>query len=488
MQIINAINDALWGYFLIAALLICAVWFTIRTKGVQFSMLREMVRVLGESPTQKGDVMETQEMQLAKGKKKRHISSFQAFAISLASRVGTGNLAGVACAIGVGGPGAVFWMWVTSLFGAATSFVECTLAQLFKIRGKDSFLGGPAYYMERGLKCHWMGMLFAILMVASFGLANNSLQCNAICGAMEGAFGWEPWMVGVVLVIITLIIIFGGVRRIANFSSIVVPVMAIGYILLAIVVVFMNIRALPGSIALIVKSAFGFRQAAGGFIGVAVMQGIKRGLFSNEAGEGSSPNAAATAAISHPVKQGLMQALGVFVDTLVICSCTAFIILCSGVPYNGEMEGIQLTQTALSSQIGPVGKYFIAVAILFFAYSSVIGNYYYGEANIRFLFMNRKKSARSSQVENMAIFLFRIFTLVMVMLGALMTLDSVWAMVDLGMALVTTCNLVAIVLLGRYAFRLLEDYRAQKRRGIKEPVFRKEELFPEISEVLEGWD
>lgn len=478
-EIINTINNAFWGYFLIGALLLCALWFTVKTRGVQFTMLKEMVRLLGESPTKKAG--------------KKQVSPFQAFAVSLASRVGTGNLAGVASAIIVGGPGAVFWMWVTALFGASISFVECTLAQLFKIRGKDSFIGGPAYYMQRGLHCRPLGVLFALLMVFSFGVANNSLQTNTICGAMEEAFGWNPIVVGIVLVVVTLAIIFGGIHRIAGFSSIVVPLMAVGYVLVAMVVIGMNIRAVPDVLALIFRSAFGFRQAAGGLVGAALMQGIKRGLFSNEAGEGSSPNAAATADTSHPVKQGLMQALGVFVDTLVICSCTAFIILCSGVEIDGADEGIRLTQAALSSQIGPAGTWFVAVAILFFAYSSVIGNYYYGEANIRFLFHSKSVStpsacARLQRCEGIVILIFRLLTGVMIMMGAIWSLTTVWVLVDLAMALVTTCNLVAVVLLGRYAFRLLADYRSQKRNGIKDPIFCKQDVFPEIANDLEGWE
>lgn len=479
IELIHTVNDAFWGYFLIAALLLCALWFTLRTRGVQFTMLREMVRLLGEAPRQKAGT--------------KQVSPFQAFAVSLASRVGTGNLAGVASAIVLGGPGAVFWMWITALFGASVSFVECTLAQLFKIRGRDSFIGGPAYYMQRGLHSRVLGVVFAFLMVFSFGLANNSLQTNTICGAMSEAFGWNPVVVGVVLLVVTLVIIFGGIHRIASFSSVVVPLMALGYVAVALVVIAMNLKAVPDVIVLIFRSAFGPQQAAGGVLGAAVMQGIKRGLFSNEAGEGSSPNAAATADTSHPVKQGLMQALGVFVDTLLICTCTAFIILCSGVPVDGTADGIRLTQLALSSQIGPAGRYFVAIAILFFAYSSVIGNYYYGEANIRFLYRSKPATTdaaadRLRKREGRAILIFRLFTGLMIIMGAIWSLTTVWALVDLAMALVTTCNLIAVVLLGRYVFRLLADYRAQKRSGVKDPVFHKQDLFPEIADDLEGWE
>ena len=323
---IGGVNDVLWTYVLVAALLGCAVWFTLRTRGVQFRLLGEMMRVLGESA---GSGPEGE----------RHVSSFQAFAVSLASRVGTGNLAGVATAIVVGGPGAVFWMWVIALVGAASAFVESTLAQLYKRRGRDSFIGGPAYYMERGLGRRWMGVLFAVLISVTFGFAFNSVQSNTICAAWEGAFGADRVWVGVVLTALTLLIIFGGIRRIARVSGVIVPIMALGYIVLE----------------LIVADAFGWEQTLGGAVGAALMQGIKRGLFSNEAGMGSAPNVAATAHVSHPVKQGLIQTLGVFTDTLVICTCTAFIILFGGVP-DASLNGIQLTQAALESEIGPAAK------------------------------------------------------------------------------------------------------------------------------------
>lgn len=463
LDLLNTINDALWGYVIIAALIGCGLWFTWRSRFVQFRMVGEMLRLLADPSTQS-----------AEGEK--HISSFQAFTVSLASRVGTGNLAGVATAIAVGGPGAVFWMWVMALFGASTAFVESTLGQLFKRHHRESFIGGPAYYIERGLHSRWMAVLFAVLITLSFGLANNSVQSNTICGAMEGAFGWSPAVVGVVLVVLTLVIVFGGIQRIAHVSSVLVPLMAVGYFLLAVVVIAMNLSAVPRVLRLILDSAFGLHQAVGGAVGAAIMNGVKRGLFSNEAGEGSAPNAAATAAVSHPVKQGLIQSLGVFTDTLVVCSCTAFIILISGVYDNPELNGIVLTQVALESEVGSWGRTFVAVAIFFFAYSSIIGNYYYGEANVRFM-------TGSSR----ALTLYRLLSGgVMVMFGALVSLDTVWSIIDLCMALLTSCNLIAIVLLGKYAFRLLDDYRQQKRRGIASPTFHRS-LFPELESELDGW-
>ena len=461
-QWITSINDVLWTYILVIMLLGCAVWFTIRTKFVQFRMFKEMIRLLGDSTNK------------AEGKE-HHISSFQAFAVSLASRVGTGNLAGVATAITVGGPGAVFWMWVIALLGSSSAFIESTLAQLYKVKGESSYVGGPAYYMKKGLKQPWMGVLFAVLIIFTFAFAFNTVQSNTICAAFEQAFQVDHTLMGIILTVLTLMIIFGGIQRIAKVSSIIVPVMALGYILLAIVIVGINITHVPDVLKLIVSSAFGWEQALGGGIGMALMQGIKRGLFSNEAGMGSAPNVAATADVSHPVKQGLIQTLGVFSDTLVICTCTAFIILFSGVPLGGEANGVQLTQMALDNEIGSGGSIYVAIAILFFAFSSVIGNYYYGEANLRYITHNK-----------WIMFLFRLMTGAMVMFGALASLDLAWSLADVCMGLMTIFNLIAITLLGKYAFRLLEDYREQKRKGIKNPVFTKDKM-KDIQQDIECW-
>lgn len=462
-RILTGANDILWTYILVAALIACALWFTLRTKGVQFRLFAEMFRVLGESGSKSGE-----------GTKK--VSSFQAFAVSLASRVGTGNLAGVATAIAVGGPGAVFWMWLIALLGSATSFVESTLAQLYKRKGKDSFIGGPAYYMKYGLHAPWMGVIFAILIVLTFGLANNAIQTNTICGALDNSFHVAPWLSGAVIAVAILIIAIGGVQRVAKVSSVIVPVMAVAYVILSIVVIAMNLKALPGVFEEIFASAFGLRQAVGGGLGAAMLNGIKRGLFSNEAGEGSAPNAAATAAVSHPVKQGLIQALGVFADTLLICTCTAFIILISGAHHTGDLNGIVLTQTALEIEIGSLGSWFIAFAILLFAFSTIIGNYYYGEVNIQYLTSKKWVLA-----------IYRLFSCVIViMFGALSSLNVVWSVVDFFMALMTICNLIAIALLGRYAFRLLSDYVAQKKSGVKDPVFNAGSI-PEISKDLDCW-
>jgi AGCS family alanine or glycine:cation symporter len=462
-QNILAVSDVIWTYCLVALLIGCGVFFTWKTRFVQFRMIREMVRLLTDSTfTKKGE---------------KHISSFQAFAVSVATRVGTGNLAGVATAITIGGPGSVFWMWLIALIGSSSAFVESTLAQLFKQKHKDSFVGGPAYYILKGMRLKWMAALFAVLITITFGLSYNSIQSNTICSAMEQAFGISHLWMGVITAFLSLSVVFGGIQRIAKVSSVLVPIMAVGYFLLAITVVIMNIGILPDILLQIIKGAFGIEQFAGGTLGATMMTGIKRGLFSNEAGEGSAPNVAATADVSHPVKQGLIQALGVFTDTLLVCSCTAFIILLSGTYQTSGLNGIALTQASLQAETGSVGPIFVAIAVCLFAFSSIIGNYYYGEANIRFL--TPKKSTLN---------IYRVFSAgIVVLFGAIASLDIVWNIGDVCMACLAACNLIAIICLGKYAFRLLDDYRAQKKQGIKEPTFTKNKL-PEIADRIDCWE
>ncbi|MBS5982245.1 MAG: alanine:cation symporter family protein [Clostridium butyricum] len=458
--IINVSNDILWTYVLIAPLILLGLYFTFKTRFVQFRYIKEMFRLLTDGATSK--------------KEKGSVSSFQAFCISTASRVGTGNLAGIAIAISVGGPGAIFWMWLIALIGSASSFVESTLAQIYKQPdGNGAYIGGPAYYMEKALNMKWMGIIFSILITICFGLVFNSVQSNTISLALNEAFGVNRILVGAILTLLTLSIIFGGIHRIAKVSEIIVPIMASAYILVALFVVITNISELPAMFALIFENAFGVKQAVGGGIGGALLIGIKRGLFSNEAGMGSAPNAAATANVSHPVKQGLIQTLGVFTDTIVICSCTAFIILLSDIDLSGGLTGIQLTQNALSSQIGSFGSIFIAICVLLFAFSSIVGNYYYGEANIEFL--TKKK---------IYLTLYRTCVAVMVLFGATVSMDIVWNLADVFMALMAITNLIAIALLGKIAFKALDDYRAQKKAGIKDPVFKASSI-PELKNVTE---
>ncbi len=459
--LLQQINDFLWTYIMIAMLIGTAIWFSFKTKFVQFTEIREMVSLLAHSSS--------------KSKKSHHISSFQAFCISLASRVGTGNLAGVGTAIFVGGPGAVFWMWVIALLGAVSAFIESTLAQIFKERNEDVYIGGPAYYIQKGLGKRWMAILFAVCITITFGLIFSSVQSNTIAHSLNESMGVSYIVTGIVLAILSLGIIIGGVHRIAFVSSIIVPVMAIVYIVLAVVVILFNADRILGVLDLIIGNAFGWHQAVGGGVGAALMQGIRRGLFSNEAGIGSAPNAAATASVSHPVQQGLIQALGVFTDTIIICSCTAFIILFAEPQAVEGLDGIRLTQAALINEIGPFGGVFITIAIFFFAFTSIIGNYYYGESNILFFTKNR------------AVLLgYRVSVGLMILIGALLSLDVVWTLADISMAIMGLVNLVAILLLGKYAIIALKDYRSQKKSGVKNPTF-KSSTIPEIEDKIECW-
>ena len=457
---LDAFNEPA-GVLLVVALALCGVWFTIRSRGVQFGMIGEACRLLFAPVARDGQP------------KSHRISSFEAFNISLASRIGTGNLAGVATAIALGGPGAVFWMWVMALIGGANAFVECTLAQLFKTRGADSFVGGPAYYISKGLRSRWFAYVFAVAIILCFGITNNMVQSNTISLAFSAAFDVDGWWMSAILTALTLAVIFGGVHRIARISSVIVPFMAVLYLLVTVLVFVLRYDRIPEVVMLIVENAFGVGPAVGGGVGMAIILGFKRGLFSNEAGEGSAPNAAATADISHPVKQGLIQALGVFTDTLVVCSCTAFIILCSGL-YAGGANGIELTQLALTDAIGSAGAVLVAILIFFFAFSSVIGNYYYGECNLYFITRNRR-----------LLFGFRLAVGAVVFLGAIMTLEVAWGLVDVFMFVMTVCNLVALGLLGKYAMRCLADYRRQRRQGL-DPVYHKS-VNPEIADSTPCW-
>ena len=464
MEILNTVNDILWTYILIAVLLAAAVWFTIRTRGVQFRMFMEMLRLLCSSGKREN----------ADGADRRHsVSSFQAFAVSIASRVGTGNLAGVATAIAVGGPGAVFWMWVIALLGASSAFVESTLAQLFKTKASDSFRGGPAYYIQKGMGKRWFAIVFALLISLTFGLAFNSVQANTITAALDKSFGLPVYPVGVGLAVMTAVVIWGGIHRISRFSEIAVPVMAGLYILLAIVILVMSAGKIPYVLQAIVTDAFSGDSVVGGGLGMTIMMGVKRGLFSNEAGEGSAPNVAATAAVSHPVKQGLIQTFAVFTDTLLICTCTAIIILCSGVYTSGE-SGIRLTQLSLESEIGAAGSAFVSVAVFFFAFTSIVSNYYYGETNLRFI-----------KDSDTAVNVYKFAVSAMVFTGAVTSLDLAWGLADIFMGLMTLVNLTALAFLWKYAVILLKDYEQQKRLG-RNPVYRRSTI-PKIASETECW-
>ncbi|KAF7787207.1 MULTISPECIES: sodium:alanine symporter family protein [Pseudoalteromonas] len=460
----NTISGLLWGHILIYLLIAAGVFFTLRLGFIQFTQFPYMIKVMANSRSGAKD----------------GISSFQAFCTSLAARVGTGNMAGVAVALYLGGPGAIFWMWLIALIGMATSFAESALAQLYKTKDDEgNFRGGPAYYMEYGLNKRWMGVLFSLCLILAFGLVFNAVQANSIAAAFEVAFDVPKYVMGLLLVCGSAFIIFGGLKTIARFAELAVPFMAIAYLLLAIVVCVMNASQLPDVFMLIINSALGFEQAAGGAVGYAVMQamiqGIKRGLFSNEAGMGSAANAAASATPNpnHPASQGYVQMLGVFVDTIVICSATAALILLSNqlVPESG-VTGIQLTQAALVEHVGDWGAIFVAIAILFFAFTSIVANYSYAETNLLFLEHNHPKG----------LFIFRACVLAMVMFGAVGELGLIWTLADISMGLMAIVNVVALFMLSGIVIWLAKDYRAQLKQG-KTPVFDPSQK-PEVLKTL----
>ncbi|MFC9541110.1 alanine/glycine:cation symporter family protein [Lysinibacillus sp. NPDC056959] len=441
-NIVGDTNNILWTYCIITLLISAGLYFSFGTKFVQIRLFPEMFRLIVEK--REGD---------------SGVSPFQAFTISAASRVGTGNITGVALAIGVGGPGAVFWMWLIAILGMATAFIESTLAQVYKVKDGDTFRGGPAYYMEKALGQRKLGVIFGILLTLSFGFIFNAVQSNTIATSVGEAFNINPTIIGIILVVLTAMIIFGGVHRIVKVTQVLVPVMAVFYLAVALFVIVTNLTEIPAVFKLIFTEAFGLQEAAGGAIGAAIMQGVRRGLFSNEAGMGSVPNAAATANTSHPAKQGLVQSLGVFFDTIMICSATAFIIILAGLYNTGESNGIILTQNSLAVHVGGWAPYFIAISIIFFAFSSIVGNYYYGESNIEF--MNAHKGW---------MFGYRILVLAMVMFGALAQVELVWNLADLFMGLMAIINITVILLLGKIAFQVLDDFTMQRNAG-KNPVF-----------------
>lgn len=452
--IVQVGNDLIWSQYLIGLLLTVGFFFTISSKFVQLRMLPEMFRALTEKP-------ET----LNSGEK--GISPFQAFAISAGSRVGTGNIAGVATAIVLGGPGAVFWMWVIAFIGAASAFMEATLAQIYKVHDKEGgFRGGPAYYIAKGLNQKWLGILFSILITITFAFVFNTVQSNTIAESLNTQYNVSPVVTGIILAVITAAIIFGGVRSIATLSSLIVPIMAIIYIGMVLVILLLNIDQIVPMIGTIIKSAFGFEQVTGGAVGAAILQGIKRGLFSNEAGMGSAPNAAATAAVPHPVKQGLIQSLGVFFDTMLVCTATAIMILLySGLKFGENApQGVQVTQSALNEHLGSAGGIFLTIAITLFAFSSVVGNYYYGQSNIEFLSKNK-----------VVMFVFRCLVVLLVFVGSVVKTETVWSTADLFMGLMAIVNLISIIGLSNIAIAVMKDYQKQLKAGMK-PVFKPENL------------
>ena len=459
--ITGEVSGFLYTYILLVLLVFVGVYFTIRTKGVQIRFIKDMFTQLTEKKHVKGE---------------RSISSFQALMVSTASRVGTGNIAGVATAIATGGPGAVFWMWLMAIVGAASAFVESTLAQIWKVRGKEGeFRGGPAYYIEKALGKRWLGILFAVLLILCFAFGFNGLQAFNATSALEYyipdyATNGTAIACGIVLAVMTAFVIFGGAKRISVITSIIVPIMAIGYIAIAVWTTLSNITELPGVFAMVFASAFDVQAIFGGFAGSVVMLGIKRGLYSNEAGMGSAPNAAATASVSHPCKQGLVQSLSVYIDTLLICTCSAMMVLVFYVQdpeAAAALNGMPLVQMAVNNSVGEMGIHFITFAIFAFAFSSLIGNYFYAESNLRFI----KGNSRA------LLFVFRIVCLGIIFYGAVNSFDLAWNLADIFMGFMAMVNLVAIMLLGKWALKVLDDYTAQRKAG-KDPVF--------VADTIEG--
>ncbi|NBI43135.1 amino acid carrier protein [[Haemophilus] felis] len=445
---VKNVDGPLWDITVIT-LLGTGLFFTITTGAVQLRLLPRSLREMWSGRTAEGN----------------SLTPFQAFTTGLASRVGVGNIGGVATAIAIGGEGAVFWMWITALIGMSSAFAESSLAQLFKVKDPNGlYRGGPAYYITKALKAPWLGVMFAISLIFAFGFAFNAVQSNSIVEATRNAWNWNAQYVAVSLVILTAIIIFGGVKRIGAVSAKLVPMMALFYLIIAMIILGMNIGQIPSIISRIISSAFDFSAMAGGIFGVlfskAMIMGIKRGLFSNEAGMGSAPNAAATADVKHPASQGLIQMLGVFVDTIVVCTCTAVIILLSD-DYGGEnLKGISLTQNALQYHVGDFGLHFLAFILFLFAYSSIIGNYAYAESNVRFI---RNKP--------LFVLIFRLGVLFFVYFGAVNSGNIVWDFADTVMAIMAMINLIAIVLLAPIVWLILKDYRQQLKAG-KEPEFK----------------
>ena len=455
-NILTSVNDFMYTYPLLILLVGAGVYFTVRTRFVQGRLLGEAFRVLLERAEVKDG--------------KKQVSSFQSLMISTASRVGTGNIAGIATAIAAGGPGAVFWMWVMAVIGSASAFIESTLAQVYKVKDGKDFRGGPSYYMEKALGKRYLGIIFSILLIICFAYGFNGLQSFNMSSSLEYyipgyADSIYPAVIGAVLAAATAFVIFGGVHRIGFITSVIVPVMAGGYLIMGLATMVMNAERIPEVFALIFREAFDGRAIFGGFAGSAVVIGIKRGLFSNEAGMGSAPNASASAAVSHPAKQGLVQVLSVFIDTLLICSATAMMLLLSGVEgKSGVLDGIPFVQQAISANVGTWGIHFITFSIFTFAFSSLVGNYYYAESNIKFIKDDKR-----------LLFVFRVSCLLAVFFGAQADFSVIWNVADITMGGMAVLNILVILVLGGTAVKVLRDYEEQKKKGV-EPVFRAEKL------------
>jgi len=465
-SLIGAVGGGLWQWIVLPIVVALGLWFTVRTGVVQLRLLPAMFRTLTDV-TPRDD-----------SGKPQSISAFQAFTVSAASRVGVGNIAGVATALALGGPGAIFWMWTMAFIGGASSFVESTLGQLYKRKDRDGFHGGPAYYMQHGLGQRWMGIVFAAILIVCFPFAFSSLQANTIVSAAGGALGDGapdalPWIIGGALALLTGLVIFGGIRRIASVTQALVPAMALLYLLIGLAIVGLNVSEVPRVFGEIYAGAFGFQAIAGGAVGTIILVGVQRGMFSNEAGLGSAPNAGASAAVTHPVKQGLVQTLGVYFDTFLVCSITAFIILVTNPDLSAASRGVDLTQQAIVGSLGDWAGGLLAIVILLLAFSSILGNYYYGESNLEFITESRR-----------ALVIYRALVIAAIFGGSVASTSLVWTTADGVMGVMALVNLTAIALLGGVAFALLRDYQQQRRDG-RDPVFTRDRL-PELRGV-EQW-
>ena len=466
---LSLLSDLLWSKVLIALLIGLGIWFTVSSRFVQFRYFGAMFGILTDKHHSDDE---------------RHLSSFQALVLSVAGRVGGGNIAGVAVAITLGGPGAIFWMWVVGLMGMATSFFECTLAQTYKRCEDDgSYRGGPAYYIEKGLgkNWKWLAVIYSVLLLATFGIAFTTLQSYSVATSLEDAFGIPLYFSGIGLALIVGLIIFGGVKRIAQVAEVLVPVMAGGYLLIALFVLATNFSAVPDMLVLIVKSAFGLEPAIGGGIGAAILMGVKRGLFSNEAGLGSAPNVAAVAHVPHPANQGVVQSFSVFVDTILLCTCTALIILL-GSAYDpsvqDSVQGVALTQASLATHMGEWGRTFVSIALLLFGFSTILYNYYLGENSVSYL----THSGNHGFLMNG----FRVVIICLCCLGAVLDLGTVFAFADLTMGLLALVNLIALGLLFKTAKRIMVDYDKQRKNSKQAPEFNAAD-FSDLDIDPEAW-
>lgn len=462
-EIISLINDALYSKILILVLVLGGLYFTCRTKFAQFRLFKEQIKAVTEKPDKKSDV-----------------SSFQALMVSTASRVGTGNIVGVSTALCLGGFGSVFWMWLIAIIGSASAFVESTLAQIFKKKGPEGSYGGPAYYIQAALNNRVLAIIFSVLLILTYGIGFNMLASYNLQSTFSAYSFYDektsPWIIGLILAAVVCFCLFGGGKRIINATTFIVPIMGVAYILVAILITVINIADLPAIFGKIFSEAFNLEAIFGGFSGSCVMYGIKRGLFSNEAGVGSAPNASASAEISHPAKQGLVQILSVFIDTILVCSATAFMCMSSGVEPSAELSGAPYVQAAVESTLGAFGPIFITVSMILFAFTTLLGNLFYVDKSICFMLGKVPKKV--------FMYVYYVIASLIILLGAGLNADLLWNIADLTMGGMTLINMPVIIILGKYAFRALDNYTEQRKLG-KEPVFHAKDIG--ITQELDYW-